>query len=233
MDISLIKKANRRVRMFGLVPFGATLRKVYTILYSKPYTLVEYPRLSKAYDLILESEQHEDLPGAIVECGCWNGGYARLMHDVSALAGKERHVWMFDSFDGGPPATDVDVKATGKKAKVEPNGAYPEICHKAFGGVDPKLVHVIQGYFQDTFPAAKAQMGKIAYLHLDADLYESTKYCLEQLWDQLVPGGLVLLDDYTYYLGCQKAVDEFLASKNISAALVKTVQHSAYIRKPF
>src|SRR3989344_4199552 len=232
MDISPLKKINRRVRMFGLVPFGDTLRKVWTILRSKPYTLVEYPRLSKAYDLLPESERFEELEGAIVECGCWNGGFARLMHDVSNRSGEERHVWLFDSFDGGPPAEAVDMKATGKLGKSEPNGASAALCKKAFEGVAPERVHIVEGLFQDTFPATLPRVGKIAYLHLDADFYASTKYCLEHLYDALVPGGIIIFDDYSYYLGCKKAVDEFLAHKGVLTGLVKTVQHSAYFRKP-
>ena len=50
-------------------------------------------------------------------------------------------------------------------------------------------------------------------LRLDGDWYESTRVCLEHLHDLVVPGGFVIIDDYGYWEGCRRAVDEFLASR--------------------
>jgi O-methyltransferase len=232
MDISLLKKTNRRVRMFGLFPFTERLGEIMAISKAKPYTMVNYPRLAKAYELIYESERYNNLDGAIVEPGCWNGGFARLMQLAAAHAGKSRDVWLFDSFEGGPPPLDIDRKVTGKLGKGEPNGADPELCRQAFKGSDPAKLHIVKGWFEDTFPKTLPQIKKIAYLHLDADFYEATKFCLEQMYDMVVPGGLIIFDDYSYFLGCKKAVDEFLESRGIQGGLVQTVEHSAYFRKP-
>jgi hypothetical protein len=230
-NMSALKKLNRRIRLFGMMPVGHTFRMWKDFVSVKPYTLVEYPRLAAMYELLDESEQYNDLEGAIVECGTWNGGYARLMYDVGAHYGKKRHTWLFDAFDGGPPPTSADMKVTGRMGKAAPNGASPRLCAEAFGGVDSSLVHIVPGLFQDTFAKNLAQVGPIAYLHLDADFYEATKYCLDHLYDQMSPGGIIIFDDYSYFLGCQKAVDEFLAKRNLSHTLVRSVQHSAYLRK--
>lgn len=218
--------------MLGQLPGRDSLQKVWDIAMAKPYSMVNYPRLAKAYDLILESERYGDLEGAIVEPGCWNGGFARVMEDASRRAGQARQIWLFDSFVGGPKPSAIDVKITGKAGKGEPNGADQALCERAFRGVDPERLHIMKGWFSDTFPQAIPKIGKIAYLHLDADFYDSTKYCLEELYDLVVPGGLILFDDYSYYLGCKKAVDEFLTNRKVMAGLVMTVEHSAYFRKP-
>jgi len=71
-----------------------------------------------------------------------------------------------------------------------------------------------KGWFQDTIPIKSGEVDKIAILRLDSDWYESTKICLEHLFDKVVPDGFVIFDDYGLYAGCKKAVDEFLGSRN-------------------
>jgi len=50
-------------------------------------------------------------------------------------------------------------------------------------------------------------------LRLDSDWYESTKQCLENLFDLVVDGGLVIIDDYYVWDGCARAVHDFLSKR--------------------
>jgi hypothetical protein len=70
-------------------------------------------------------------------------------------------------------------------------------------------VHIRKGFFDDTVPQAPVE--KIALLHLDVDLYDSYRTCLRELFPKVVPGGLVLFDEYTSanYPGARKAIDEY------------------------
>jgi len=52
-------------------------------------------------------------------------------------------------------------------------------------------------------------------LRLDADLYEPTKYSLEELYDQVEVGGYIVIDDYRNWVGCRKALYEFIYEKGI------------------
>jgi hypothetical protein len=66
-----------------------------------------------------------------------------------------------------------------------------------------------------TLPSMSNQKGapsEIALLRLDTDWYASTRHALEQLYPRLVPGGVLLLDDYGHYPGARSAVDEYLAA---------------------
>lgn len=231
MDINFLKKLNRRLRMLGEIQFIEFLSKLQTIWSIKPYSMIEYPRLAKGYDLVFDGERLNDIEGAIVECGSWNGGYAAMMNAIAEASGKKRHVWMFDSFEGLPKPMDFDVTISGKKAKTGAATGDIRIAQTAFRGVNPERVHLIKGWFQDTFENTLPKVGKIAYLHLDCDLYEATRFCLEQLYPLLSPGAIVIIDDYSYYLGCKKAVDEFLSKNGIITSLVRTVDHTAYFIK--
>lgn len=56
---------------------------------------------------------------------------------------------------------------------------------------------------------------KISLLHIDVDVFEPTKLILENLWDKMVVGGILMLDDYGTVEGETRAVDEFFDNKNI------------------
>lgn len=231
-DVSIARKINRRVRMLGQLHLLNGFQKLKTILAIKPYTMIEYPRLASAYDLIFEAEKFNEIEGSIVECGCWNGGYAALMNAVSEQCGKKRAVWLFDSFEGLPVPGGEDVTLRGKKGQRGAAKGDIMLVEKIFSKSEKDRVHIVPGWFQNTFPTTIPQMDSIAFLHLDCDFYESTKYCLEQLFPLLSSKAVVLIDDYSYYLGCKKAVDEFLEKEGISTSLVMDVDHSAYFRKP-
>ena len=46
-------------------------------------------------------------------------------------------------------------------------------------------------------------------MRLDTDWYESSKYELEQLYDNVVSGGVIIFDDYNHWQGQRKATDDF------------------------
>jgi hypothetical protein len=93
---------------------------------------------------------------------------------------------------------------------------------------------LIEGDILDTVDAfdKRNPAAKIALLHIDVDVYEPTKKILEQLWDKVVKGGIVMLDDYGTIEGETKAVDEFFADKNVKINKPKFNYIPSYIVKP-
>jgi hypothetical protein len=184
-----------------------------------PYTMVRYDRLSNAFDLANQIER-DGIKGAIVECGVWRGGCIATMAWVSKQVGSNRHIWLFDSFEGLPKPVEKD----GEKGQLHigdyaaPQQAAEEILFKILK-IDPNQVHIVKGWFQDSLPLTKDQVGPIAILRLDGDLYESTKFPLNHLYPQVVHGGYVIIDDYGCWEGCQIATDEFIANSGIDIQL--------------
>ncbi len=74
----------------------------------------------------------------------------------------------------------------------------------------------VKGWFDKTLPATKDRVGAIAVLRIDADWHASVRCCLESLYDQVSPGGFVILDDYDAWDGCAIATHEFLAERKLS-----------------
>ena len=208
--------------------------------------MVSGPRLRNVYELA-QTAAREHVDGAFVECGVWRGGCAALMA-YAAGERSRRRIWLFDSFEGLPEPTEKDgdraivyasYRATGALRSIDLNTAAPEDALEAMArlGIDHSRVVIRKGWFQETVPAAAAEIGPIAVLRLDGDWYESTKVCLEHLYDLVVPGGFVILDDYDAWEGCRRATDEFLAARDTGASLRPIHGHGGaldgrYIRKP-
>lgn len=200
------------------------IRKLAFIVRVLPYTLVPYPGLSTVYDLASKAEA-EKLAGAFVECGIWRGGCGAILAHIAAPSGRPTH--LFDSFEGLPEPRAIDGARALKYATEGANGALKPIHHIAASledvqhtlfqrfGFQPTQVLLHKGWFQDTLPVVHDQIGSIAVLRLDGDWYDSTKVCFEYLYDQVVAGGYIIVDDYTYFEGCKKATDEFLAARGI------------------
>ena len=133
-------------------------------------------------------------------------------------AAPGRKLWVFDTFEGLPPPTEGDpdfdqaVSKTGacKGDLVEVEALFAEL------GLS-NLAQCVKGLFQDTLPITET--GRIAFLHLDGDWYESTKVCLERLYDKVTPGGVIQIDDYGHWAGARKALHEFFDARGISVKL--------------
>lgn len=187
-----------------------------------------------------------DLPGDFVECGVWRGGSTMaaaltlLRHDRT-----DRTIWLFDTFEGMPKPSDNDVGWDGspaiKRWTRESVGAedrsdwlrvdIDEVRQNvASTGYPIDRVNFVKGMVQDTLPSAKVE--KVALLRLDTDFYESTKVELEHLWPKLVPGGILIIDDYGRWLGQRKAVDEFFESQN-KPVLIHRIDEYGYIAQKF
>jgi hypothetical protein len=98
--------------------------------------------------------------------------------------------------------------------------------------LNQETTHLIKGWFNDTLSAHKERIGKIALLHLDGDWYESVKVCLDELYDSVIQGGFIVIDDYGHWQGCRKATDEFIKQRNLKIDLSSTDYTGVYFQKP-
>jgi len=203
------------------------IRAIYSI---RPYTMVDRVGLFDTYDIAYGIESKK-MVGSFVECGVARGGSSALMAIVASKSGSGRNVWLFDSFEGLPAPTAEDKPCAFQRGGCL--GTYQEVSELLFSllGLDRNSVFLVPGWFQDTLPDYKDKIGKISFLRLDADLYESIKCCLESLYDNVVTGGYVLIDDYKF-AGCRRAVDEFLQKRNLDVELVSDNHGRVYFTKP-
>ena len=211
----------RELRFLMSIPkrdflYISKVRLIWTV---RPYTMLLYARLSALYEAARRLEK-EGIEGSFVECGVWNGGSAGV---VAAVA-KERHIWLFDSWKGLPEPSIYDISLRGQPGqKGMALGSEEKARELLFEKLklNDGTIHLVRGWFSDSLPARKNEVGQIALLHLDCDWYESVKLCLEELYDRVVIGGYVFIDDYGHWRGCKKAVDEFIKKRTLGVELVR------------
>jgi len=154
--------------------------------------------------------------GSIVECGVSIGHGLLYFSLLSELLETPRHIFGFDSFDGFPEPTAEDKSGRGVKRGelASPISMVSKVLQdgRVSASYMDSNVHLVRGFFDKTLPGFE---GTIALLHLDCDLYNSYKVCLEHLYGKVAKGGLILFDEYLHpdWVGATKAVDEFFASR--------------------
>ena len=196
----------------------------------KPWTMTSYDRLFALVVAVRHLVAH-DIQGTVVECGVWRGGsmqaVARTLLDLDAA---DRHLHLFDTFEGMPPPGEEDRRLKGQSAEeLMRSGPRPALVRAVADlddvragmeqtGYPAELVHYHPGRVEDTIPGQAPE--RIALLRLDTDWYESTRHELDHLYDRVTPGGVVIIDDYDYWEGARKAVDEYLARTGAPLLLV-------------
>lgn len=163
-----------------------------------------------------------ELEGDIVECGVGQMGTFQIIASLLQLQkeNSERKLWGFDSFEGFPEPSAEDIsprnpqKGELKYIEAEDVAKFLLILGFKKAWVDSNI-KIVKGFFQDTLP--NNNISKIAFLHLDVDLYDSYKTCLRYLFPKVVEGGVVLFDEYANadenhkFPGAKKAIDEYFS----------------------
>ena len=225
-----IVKPDERLVVNGL-PADFDKATVDTYQKVKPYTMTTPERIASlcnAVNYLVEN----NIEGDFVECGVWRGGSTMAAIDTLLKANdKSREIYLYDTYEGMSEPTEHDKVFTGTAADELMNSSDREDatsvwCYSALEEVQKNVgslkypaakVHYIKGKVEDTIPQNIPQ--KIALLRLDTDWYESTAHELKYLYPLLVPGGVIIIDDYGHWEGARKAVDEYIASEKLPLLL--------------
>jgi hypothetical protein len=172
------------------------------------------------------------IDGDIVECGVWRGGsMMAAARTLLSTGDTERHLHLYDTFEGMSEPTEHDHRYDGRSAaemlaatqRSSPIWAYASLedVQQAMRETEfpDERIHYYKGKVEETIPAHAPD--KISILRLDTDWYESTRHELRHLYPRLSPGGVLLLDDYGWWDGARRAVDEWLAETGVPLLLLR------------
>ena len=179
-----------------------------------------------------------DVPGAIVECGVFKGTSLIRFASFRDLLGNSfsKKIIGFDSF-GEFPETEFSADKQLRQLHIDQGG--PESISKQQlldilkrKGVD-KEVQLIEGDITKTLPGYMKEHPelRISLLNLDVDIYEPSVTILEELFPRVVKGGIVMLDDYGFFPGETKAVDQYFKDKKVTIRKLPFCVTPAYIVK--
>jgi O-methyltransferase len=155
------------------------------------------------------------VPGEFWECGVFRGGSARMIADV--IRKEDKTLRLFDTFTGIPYKSDVDKPIVGQFSNTD------EAAARRMVSYDKAVIH------KGLIPFSFAGLGnaRIAFCHIDVDMYRSVRACCEFVWPRLAVGGVIVFDDYavTSCPGARIATDEFFADKKVH--LVPSIEGGA------
>ena len=146
--------------------------------------------------------------GLILEFGVSGGKSLKYISKII----KDKNIYGFDSFEGLPE----DWRDGFKKGIFARNGKIP---------VFNSNVKLRKGWYDESIPIfikeiVKNKKESISYMHVDCDLYSSTKTIFDLLGDRIKTGTVIVFDEYFNYAGWQlgeyKAFQEFLKQRNLS-----------------
>ncbi len=179
----------------------AKFAAAYSVI--RNFTLVDKYRCFELWQL---TAQVAKLPqGAILEVGVWRGGTGALSARQAADCKIIEMVYLCDTFTGVVKASKRDHTYQGG----EHSDTSRRVAEKLTTSMGLGNTRILQGIFpEDT--GHEVEQVSFRLCHIDVDVYESARNVNEWIWDRLVPGGLVIYDDYGFEAcdGVTRYVDE-------------------------
>ena len=172
----------------------------------------------------VRSLERSGVPGVIIEAGTALGGSAVVL---AAAKAPTRPLHVYDVFDMIPPPGDRDGKDVWDRYEIITTGGAEGFAGDTYYGyqrdlrskvaqafvefgfpLETNAVSLHEGLFEDTLHPDQP----VALAHIDGDWYSSVRTCLDRIWPVLVPGGVLVIDDYGSWSGATDAVDDFLCT---------------------
>lgn len=169
----------------------------------RPNTLVDIYRCWELWSLVNRTEK---LGGGILEVGVWRGGTGALMAKRAQLATAKDPVYLCDTFEGVVKAGSHDTFYKGG----EHADAAQHMVEDLVRTLDLKNVRILKGIFPDETAHLVDPGARFRLCHIDVDVYSSARDVMDWIWDRMVPGGVVVYDDYgfSFCAGITKYVNE-------------------------
>jgi len=182
-----------------------------------------------AFTAAVEYANFEGVPGDVLEFGVFTGASLALVAKACSFdpKGMVRRIAGFDSFAGLPGSAEVharwqpgDCATNHSWHPLLPHGApvTPQVTLDLFAACGLPAPELEVGPFEQTLPrTVPAKYAQVALVHVDCDLYESTREVLTALAPVLSDGAVLLFDDWFHYKGNPgkgeaRAFAEFLAA---------------------
>jgi hypothetical protein len=179
-----------------------------------------------------------NLPGAVIECGLFKGNsFFRLAHFRDLLESRySRKLIGFDIF-GAFPSTNFENDKKYLEAFTESAGENSielDEINKIMQYKKLENYEFVKGDINKTIPeyCQNNEHLKIALLHIDTDVYEPAVVILENMYDRVVRGGVIMFDDYGTFPGETQAVDEFFKAKGLIVQKLSISHIPSFIIKP-
>jgi O-methyltransferase len=208
------RASNKKTLVTGLLNKGLSTFRLGCYAVPLPNPVVDMTTVEQRinYYHLLDAAIAHNVPGDVVELGCFTGQCALLFQRVIQTHGSAKALHLFDSFE----------------TKFTLNGSVEDALKLNFQAEGLPLPVLHKGYFQDTLPTQLPE--RIAFVHIDCGFggdalqhKRVVQYCLESVYPKMSPGAVCVLMDYhdrsandsgyDANPGVKLACDDFLATK--------------------
>lgn len=202
-------------------PWNKDLPFLQAFQVTNGFSLVD---IFRSYELWQLVEQSAKLPaGDIIEIGVWRGGTGVLMAHKARLCNLACNIYLCDTFTGVVKTSDFDEHYNGG----EHADTSRETVETLAGQFQLDNIQILEGIFPEDTGSQVADR-QFRLVHVDVDVYQSAKDVVEWVWDKLVPGGIVVYDDFgfstcggiTTYVEEQMALPDRLVMHNLNGHAV-------------
>ena len=158
----------------------------------RSYTLVDEYRCYELWQLCGQISALN--PGDILEVGVWRGGTGCLLARRALDANLGGTVFLCDTFTGVAKAGGRDSAYVGGEHADTSAATVLDLVRR----MGLSNVEILEGIFPDA-TAHRIADRRFRFCHIDVDVYESASQTFEWVWPRVVPGGIVVFDDYGFY----------------------------------
>lgn len=202
----------------NLITFG----KVVGFLNDKPFTDavgaenpsgVEAALLWRTHILAWGARKALAVPGDFVEAGCYRGYSAKVICNLTDFGSLDRVYWIYDLF-GQNPDRALQLADQGPELLSQVQQRFRDLAN----------VRIVPGSVPESLRAGAPN--RIAFMHVDMNSVSAEVGLLENLFDRVSPGGVVVFDDYGWsaFADQHQAVKAFFARRGIPVAELPTGQ---------
>lgn len=188
-----------------------------------------------AFQRIMEYVVNSRVEGDVFEFGTFNGYTARTLAEMMYGYGHKGHLRLYDSWEGFPAmeggdaqCPEVAVHKTWNKGDCNPIIPQADVwIGKVLSLILPDRVHTVKGFYDKTFTGVDA---RASIVHIDCDLYESTKLVLERLLaaDALSEGAVIMFDDWNNNFGSSHQSYHARRHRPRPMVLLRLIRHGVY-----
>ncbi len=164
----------------------------------------------------------KQLEGDFVECGVYKGGYAMAIFSYLNPLPVEKKFWLLDTYEG---LVLDHLTEKEKEDQLHIKYAHYENTYDSVSQMFKNMpAKIIKGAVPGTLPECTAE--KVCYLSIDMNCVEPEIAAADFFWDKMVPGGVIILDDYGFkeHIEQKKAFDIFASQKKVPILQLPTGQ---------
>jgi O-methyltransferase len=166
-----------------------------------------------------ETIHNLDNCASFIEIGVWRGGTAAIIAKKLSILKANNLFYLADTFKGVVKASEKDFSYSGGEHDDTSIEIVKDLLEDKYNNLN-----IMVGIFPDETAHLISPNEKFGFCHIDVDVYESAKDIVDWIWNRLIPGGIIVFDDFGFssctgiikYVNEQKKLNDRIVLHNLN-----------------